>query len=708
MIHHLLNSLTFILFLIPFTLLIVDPLAFFPYITTKALLFRILTTFGLILAVWIYLLNPESFPKKNYLFLAIVLFFVANIFSTIFSVNPYRSFWGNAERMEGLWSLFFYLSYFFLLFTLFQLKPETKKIIFYSILIVTTSISLMEINQAFILKAERPSATLGNPTYIGFLNLLTIFLILFFIFETEQLPNKERLSIRDFWIAFFKNLKNSFFKIILIILILINLLSLLISQTRGSILGLLAGLFAFVIFYLIFARISSAKKVLIFSLIFLFLVGFYFFLQTPFALKIPGIQRISETIQNPTSVFPRLFAWKIFFNAFKERPILGWGLETMPVAFFKNLNPQIYEYEQAIFDRPHNKFIEVLASTGIVGFSAWLLIFIAFTYYLLKQNMNLFQKSSLFAFIIAYLAQNFSLFDMQASYLLFFFGLSLVVPRAEIKVKDRFIRPYLIFVSALAFVVLIIHFQHLYIVKKIITALRVGDINESSRIFLKLSEIGGPFLSEIANISIEHFQGNYTQINSPDTLYNFYEIVEKAYSRDPLDYKLTVNYLNFLNFLTNIKKMAGTDFKENFNQIVNIYEKLLNLYPRLPEIYLRYAIFLMENGDKEKTLQILEKGEQSANNYAFYYFVSANLLFNAGEYKLSYEKLQKAIKNKFNLSGDFEFEVALNIFLANNDVENSKKIISQWLSKNYSTSTREKINEILKKHNQLELIKLDR
>ncbi len=97
MAKNLINYLTIILFLIPFTLLIVDNSVLFPYITTKALIFRGLVTIGLVFALWLYLLNPGTFPKKNYLFLAIVLFLFANIISTIFSINPFRSFLGNAE-----------------------------------------------------------------------------------------------------------------------------------------------------------------------------------------------------------------------------------------------------------------------------------------------------------------------------------------------------------------------------------------------------------------------------------------------------------------------------------------------------------------------------------------------------------------------------------------------------------------------------------
>ncbi len=704
MTNKLLNYLTIILFLIPFTLLIVDNKVLFPFITTKAITFRILVTIGLSLAAWLYLLNPNSFPKKNYLFWAIVFFFFANILATIFSVNPYRSFWGNAERMEGLWSLFFYLAYFFLLFTLFQFKPESRKIIFYSILIVTTSISLIEINQAFILKAERPSATLGNPTYIGFLNLLTIFLILYFLFE--EFRDKENLSIK----VFLKQLtENIFLKAILIILIFLNFISLLASQTRGSILGLLAGIFAFVVFYLIFSKTSYHKKILIFTLILLFLVGFFFFLKTPLALEIPGIKRIAETLQNPSSVFPRIFAWKIFLNAFKERPIFGYGPETMPIAFFKNFDPEIYKYEQAIFDRPHNKFIEVLASTGIVGFITWLLIFFAFIFYLLKQNINLLQKSSLFAFVIAYLAQNFSLFDMQASYLLFFFGLSLVTPKVEIKHKDLFIRPYLILVFGLSFLLLIFHFQHFYVVRKIISNITKPDPNAAVDEFVRLSEIAGPFLSEYANVTGNYFMNKLKEIKDFNTLIDFFSIVEKAYNKDPLDYKLAIgNYLRLLFILIDVKKQAGLDTKEDILKTERVFKTLRDYYPDNYEIYPLYASFLINQGKIEKAKEILQKGEKNTTFPSQYFFNEAYLYLNLKENQIALEKLKKAFEKGFQPQTDNDFQIVLKIYLTNNDVENSKKIISQWLSKNNSTSTKEIIIQILKEYNHQGLLKLDK
>jgi len=682
----LINYLTIILFLIPFTLLIVDSKALFPFITTKAIFFRILVTIGLVFALWLYLLNPNTFPKKNYLLWALILFFLVNIISTIFSVNSYRSFWGNAERMDGTWSLFFYLSYFFLLLTLFQFNPQAKKTIFYSILIVTTLISLIEIQQAFIYKQDRPSATLGNPTYIGFLNLLTIFLILYFYFST----------------------KNNFERYFYILLILLNLLSLIASQTRGSILGLLVGIFVFSFFYLLLSKIEIKKKILAFSLFFVFLIAFFLFLKTELALQIPGIKRISETLQNPVSVFPRIFAWKIFLNAFREKPLFGWGPETMPIAFFANFDPEIFNYEQAIFDRPHNKFIEILASTGIFGFIAWFLIFIAFIYYVFKIE-NFYQKITLLAFIFAYLAQNFSLFDMQASYILFFYGLSLVIQKIEFKEnRQRFIRPYLILISGLSLIMIIFHLQHFYIVRKIISYLRESDVNIASEGFLRLSEIAGPFLSEEAHMAMNYLTSNIDKIKTTSTFLNFYQVIERAYKKDDKSYKTVNAYLNIKKMWIEVKRQIGQDANKEISEIEEIYGKLISLYPNLPEIYVNYAKFYLDNNQKEKAKQVLTQGEKIAQNYPKYYVYEALFYLSLKENKLAYEKLNLALKKNFKFVTESDFEVGLKIYLANQDVENSKNLISQWLKQNNSDSTRQKIIKILEEYNQTQILKLDK
>ena len=86
-----------------------------PFILAKMLPFQ---TFSLFLtAVWIILmiLDFKKYrPRFNWLTIAVTIFYVIILLSSIFSLVPYRSFWGNAERMEGFISLFHFIDFFIL------------------------------------------------------------------------------------------------------------------------------------------------------------------------------------------------------------------------------------------------------------------------------------------------------------------------------------------------------------------------------------------------------------------------------------------------------------------------------------------------------------------------------------------------------------------------------------------------------------------
>ena len=678
--------LTFIFF-IPFTLLIFDPNVLFPYITTKAIIFRILITVSLPFIFYLFLLdkNPLEKLKSNYLFLSLVLFFLISSLSGFLGINPFRSFWGNAERMEGIWSFLFYLLYFFILYILFTYDPKIKKTIFYSFLIVSSLISIIEIYQYFTLGTQRPSATLGNPTYIGFFNLLISFVLLYFIFEEKKLLTK------------------LFYYLILFL----NLFSMLTSETRGSLLGLIFGILTFSFYYLLFSKIEKTKKIKIFTLsFFIFLIFTLLVFYTPLASKLPGFNRLNETLKNPISVFPRIFAWKIFLDGFKARPILGYGPETEPIVFFKFFDPKIYEYEAAIFDRPHNKFVQILVNSGILGLISFFLIFIFFFYFLFKnKDLNLLQKASLTGFIFAYLVQNFSLFDMQASYLVFFFGLSLVYSKLEYNFdKEKFIRPYIILVSGLSLIFLTFHLQHYYILYKMIQTSKDSDSSYASREFLKLASLSiNPFLTEQAihnthSYFIRHLENG--SFKSLEDIYILKEVMKKAYQKEPYDYRLISKYSNFLYFMIIIHYKNNLPYKSYIEEFQEIAEKSINFYPKNLELRVVYAKYLGELyktdpknfNFKDKIVKILEEGEKISPNYANYYF-NEYLILKDIYYGLAKEKLKLAIKKY-----DFSKEKNLNFILEEVEKLKDKEILLEIVkiveNKKFSTQTQEKLEKI--------------
>ena len=85
---------------------------FFPFITGKNFAFRIIVE--IVFAIWLILLARKavSLPRLSWVFITITSFVVIASLATIFGENPYRSFWSNFERMDGLITLFHLLAYF--------------------------------------------------------------------------------------------------------------------------------------------------------------------------------------------------------------------------------------------------------------------------------------------------------------------------------------------------------------------------------------------------------------------------------------------------------------------------------------------------------------------------------------------------------------------------------------------------------------------
>ncbi|NLA08530.1 MAG: hypothetical protein GX873_02475, partial [Parcubacteria group bacterium] len=117
------------------SVLLILPNILRPFILAKMLPFQ---TFSLFLtAVWIILmiLDFKKYrPRFNWLTIAVTIFYIIILLSSIFSLVPYRSFWGNAERMEGFISLLHFYLFFLSLSSIFYSDKESiRKLVFTSI-----------------------------------------------------------------------------------------------------------------------------------------------------------------------------------------------------------------------------------------------------------------------------------------------------------------------------------------------------------------------------------------------------------------------------------------------------------------------------------------------------------------------------------------------------------------------------------------------
>ena len=360
--------------------------------------------------LWVFVacFDKNYRPRKSPVLIALVatLFFLT--LATIFGANPYRSFWSNFERMEGLVGHIHLFAYFLVLVSILR-KEKDWKWFFTSLLGASFILTIYGFLQYFGVLAvhqggTRLDATLGNATYYAIFMIFHLFII----------------GLLFYWS------KNKWIRSALGILFILDVLLVFMAATRGAILGLFGGAVIFALLMLFFnfkkKRVRYAALGILGALV-LMLALFLLLKNTSFVQKNSALARLASISFTERTVESRLTIWKMAFNGFLERPFLGWGPENFNLVFNKYFEPILYKQEPW-FDRAHNIIFDWLTSSGILGFLAYWSIWAAAVYIVIKAyKKKLFssvETSLVFALFAAYAFHNLFVFDNLTSYFLFF------------------------------------------------------------------------------------------------------------------------------------------------------------------------------------------------------------------------------------------------------------------------------------------------
>lgn len=365
------------LFIVPFIPLYVSRVLFFPYITGKAFIFRTLVEIAF--AAWIVLVLfwKEYRPRTSPLLYAFCAFVVVITLASIFGVNPLRSFWSNFERMEGLLMHLHLFAYFLVAAHVFR---KQDWFIFFNLFVVAglgqnIVASLQKMGYlASPQSGARTDGTIGNATYVAAYSTFVFAITLLLFLRTK-------VRWARAWYGFM-----AFF----------TLLAIYFTATRGAALAFFVGALVSGILYVILwkgkaPRDQRYKKIVIGALIFLVVAA-----GLLRAFKESSFVRGSDVLSRFASISlsegkSRFLIWNMGLQGFKERPILGWGLENYNVIFAKYYDPRLYAQEPW-FDRSHNIVFDWLINAGILGFAAYVGIFVAALFLFWKRCRSLEEK----------------------------------------------------------------------------------------------------------------------------------------------------------------------------------------------------------------------------------------------------------------------------------------------------------------------------
>lgn len=454
--------------------LLVSTSLFFPYITGKAFMFRILVELATLLYIVLAVFDRSFLQKRSIILTAVVVFTGVLGIATFNAEDPSKALWSNFERMEGYVTILHLFFFFIVTTSVFRTKKA-----WYALLNTSLAISIIIGLRAFaeydttrdgvflveVIKGIkyfflslfgkldqtiRIAGSLGNSSYLGVYSLIHAFVAGLLFVSLKGIKKFKEAPVRH--IAYIGAL-------------LFNIIVLYNTGTRGSFVGLVAGFFVTALIPLVLVffgtkRIretvsgktkSAIKKFSIISLIVIVvavgLLGMN--KESNFVKSSDLLSRFSSLITfDVKNIFEtqgraRTLLWGMAWKGVEERPILGWGQDNFPYVFSKYYDPRMYAQEQW-FDRTHNVFFDWLIAGGFIGLISYLALFFALIYTLWKKThlnkenplYDILEKSVITGLLTAYFVHNFFIFDNLVSYILFFILLAYVNQQNSLFAKD--------------------------------------------------------------------------------------------------------------------------------------------------------------------------------------------------------------------------------------------------------------------------------
>ena len=416
---------------------------FFPFISGKNLLFRFLVEIAL--AGWAILaLYDSSYRiniRKSPIMIAYSLFIVTLLLADLFGVDREKSMWSNFERMEGFVGHIHFFAYFFVLTVMVRTLAEWQKMwkffiggnilvlvyaygqllgakgLFFSSMFPKAS-SWFSSRFAIHMSENRLDATIGNSAYFAIFCLMYIFLYGLLWSQSSE-PKKQRAYP---------------------ILIALNVIGLLYSGTRGTMIGLVVGAFV-TLAIMAWKEKGHMRNILIGSLVAMFVVvsSIFAFKNTALVQSSSILSRIASISPNDITGASRLSMWKISYEAWKERPVLGYGQDNFSYIFARKFLPERMCNLEPWYDRSHNVFFDWLVAAGTLGLLTYLSLYAVTLWSMWKRKnvMPLSEKAILTGMLSGYFIHNFFVFDNLTSYILFFAVLAYITVRTKDEVTGK-------------------------------------------------------------------------------------------------------------------------------------------------------------------------------------------------------------------------------------------------------------------------------
>jgi len=606
------------------------PKMYFVYLLTA-----LITTFHLINVFQ----RKSPLRVKTFFDIPLFLFFISQVISTYYSIDPHTSFFGYYSRLNGgLLSLICYLLLYFILSV--YLDSDFKKNIINFSLFSAFLVSIYAIAEHFGIDKNlwvqdvqsRVFSTLGQPNWLAAYLCILIPFSIFKFFNSQTLLHK----------SYFLIITSSFY------------LSILFTKSKSGIIACLVSLTIYFVIYFFqnLKNKSSFKKIFIFALIFILLT---FTINNPIKdYLFPQKQISSSTINDQSSKILitssgniRKIVWTGAIDLWKKFPIFGTGVETFAYSYYwtRPVEHNLTSEWDFLYNKAHNEYINYLATTGALGFLTYCFFIISVLFFIIKNfklsTINDLSSTILCSFI-SILITNFAGFSVVITSLFLFLLPALLNPSQETQ-KSENKNPL---IKKILVIILII--LNLFFIKQI-AFFYLADIayNQSESYDSK-----NDYQNALSFAQTSH-QLNPNEPLYTDKLATIYskialstgkqEYIDQAIEYSDITIKISPANINFWKQRAqDYLYLSGIDTKY-FSVSITALANAASLAPTDPKIFYSLGQFLETASLTDQAIPYYQKAIELKSNYDHAYFALGKIYLSKKENDLAKENLQKSV-----------------------------------------------------------------
>lgn len=655
------------------------PLILFPFTSevfefNKIVLVYIFTV--LIVGTWIanMVLKKKIIFRRTILDIPILLFLATQILSTIFSIDQRTSFFGYYSRFHGgLLSSFCYSLLYWSWASNMNKNKTLKaiKILLASALIVSIYGVLERLGidkNVWVQDVQnRVFSTLGQPNWLAAWLVALSPLSLAFILNSKESQKKQ-------WVVLF----SLFFLVILF------------TKSRSGILG-------FSVSYLIFwvlvfqknlkkfkiKEVLKNEKFKFFKTASIVILVLALFIGTPWTKGLTDIfnKKTSKDFSKQQVVTPllekggtesgeiRKIVWKGAINIWADNLIFGSGVETFAFSYYKH-RPQEHNLVSEwdfIYNKAHNEYLNILATTGTIGFLSYLALLVFISIQIKKeiqkdQGKNLLINYALISGFFSILITNFFGFSVVPITLLFFLFPAMSISLSTDKptsftfntsrFKNLLVSQKLVLVAISIITFCLLFFVSKYWYQDVLFAkssnyLSQNNPQKAREALLKtinLSQKEALYWNRLSNATTD-YAISLIESNQENNLQKLQDLINEAIAESMKAENLSpanVNILRDQSIMYIKLSIFNPDYLLNAEDSI---KKAIVLAPTDAKLYYNLGLTLVRMGRLEEAKEIFEKTIEMKANYVKARLALGIILPDLRERQRAIEELQYILDN---------------------------------------------------------------